>query len=390
MSDERSSERLRVPQPVMKSRIPSGRGAMEQPNVTGDGESPLTRAFWAAILFTGVATGLFGALMMVILFGLEHLTYGYHAGTYLAAVKRASDIHRVLALLIAGAVGGVGWYLLRRVTRGEKSEFDDAIWNGDGRLSFRRSLGSSAISEVVIGMGLDRTGERAQAHGRRLRLRACPLDQAQHPPTAAAGGLRRRRWARGRLPRATRRGALQRRDPRRDDHPTGDPPGPGVLVDRDHHRLDLPPTHATYLDVPSYHFTATILVWAVLIGPIIGLFAVGYIRLIAWISHHSASGLKALPAPLIAFTILGLIGIVYPQLFGNGKDMAHDAFLGAGTIGLLAALSILKPLVTSLCLGSGASGGLFTPVMSTGAVLGGALGLAWSHLWPGGPAGPTR
>jgi H+/Cl- antiporter ClcA len=62
-------------------------------------------------------------------------------------------------------------------------------------------------------------------------------------------------------------------------------------------------------------------------------------------------------------------------------------FLGAGTLGLLAALAVLKPLLTALCLGSGASGGLFTPVMSTGAVLGGFLGLAWSHLWPGSPVG---
>jgi chloride channel protein, CIC family len=67
--------------------------------------------------------------------------------------------------------------------------------------------------------------------------------------------------------------------------------------------------------------------------------------------------------------------------------MAHDAFLGAGSIGLLLVLFALKPLVTALCLGSGASGGLFTPTMSTGAVLGGALGLAWSLAWPGSPAG---
>ncbi|MDQ2760686.1 MAG: chloride channel protein [Actinomycetota bacterium] len=388
MSEERSSERLRVPQPAMKSRIPSGRGAMEQPNVTGDGESPLTPAFWAAIVFTGVATGLLGALMMVILFGLEHLTYGYHSGTFLAAVKRASDIHRVLALLIAGAVGGVAWYLLRRFTRGEKSELDDTIWNGDGRLSFRRSLGTSVISEVVIGMGASigresapklMGGASASALARWTRLSA-----PQRRLLVACGGGA----GLAAVYNVPLGGALFTAE---------------ILVGTIALPVILPalvcswiatitawiylPTHATYLDVPSYHFTATILVWALLVGPIIGLFAAGYIRLIAWISHHSASGLKALPAPLIAFTILGLIGIAYPQLFGNGKDMAHDAFLGAGTIGLLAALAILKPLVTSLCLGSGASGGLFTPVMSTGAVLGGALGLAWSHLWPGAPTG---
>ncbi|MCU1625280.1 MAG: chloride channel protein [Pseudonocardia sp.] len=54
---------------------------------------------------------------------------------------------------------------------------------------------------------------------------------------------------------------------------------------------------------------------------------------------------------------------------------------------LLLALLVLKPLVTALCLGSGASGGLLTPTPATGAALGGFLGIAWSHLWPGTPVG---
>lgn len=41
----------------------------------------------------------------------------------------------------------------------------------------------------------------------------------------------------------------------------------------------------------------------------------------------------------------------------------------------------------ALCLGSGASGGLFTPTLSTGAVLGAAAGIAWSLAWPRSPAG---
>jgi H+/Cl- antiporter ClcA len=62
-------------------------------------------------------------------------------------------------------------------------------------------------------------------------------------------------------------------------------------------------------------------------------------------------------------------------------------FLGEGGLALLFALFALKPLVTALCLGSGAAGGLFTPTLSTGAALGGFLGLAWSLLWPGSSVG---
>jgi H+/Cl- antiporter ClcA len=47
----------------------------------------------------------------------------------------------------------------------------------------------------------------------------------------------------------------------------------------------------------------------------------------------------------------------------------------------------LKPLATVLCLGSGVPGGLFTPSLATGALLGGALGALWSVWWPGVPSG---
>lgn len=122
-------------------------------------------------------------------------------------------------------------------------------------------------------------------------------------------------------------------------------------------------------------------------GPLVGLVSSGYIRLIGWVSHHRASGRRILVTFPLALSALGLIGIEYPQLFGNGKDMAHSAFLGEGGLALLFALFALKPLVTALCLGSGGSGGLFTPTLSSGAVLGGFLGMAWSIAWPGSSVG---
>jgi chloride channel protein, CIC family len=147
------------------------------------------------------------------------------------------------------------------------------------------------------------------------------------------------------------------------------------------------PAHATYLGVPDYPLSASALVWAVLAGPLIGLVAVGLIRTIAFVSHYRARGWVVLVAPLVAFGVLAALGQVYPQLFGNGKGIALDAFLGHAGLPLLLALFLLKPLLTALCLGSGASGGLLTPTLSTGAALGGVLGLLWSLVWPGTPVG---
>ncbi len=386
------SERLRVPQPVIRRRVASGRGAMEQPNATHDGDAALSPRFWLAVVITGVAAGLFGDAMMAILFLVQRLAFGYSRGglfaSFEAGVSAASAERRVAALLTAGLFGGLAWYVLRRRTPGRSSEIDDALWTGSGVLSLRRSLGTGVISEVVIGMGAS------------LGREAAPklLGGAAGSAVAGWAGLT---TAQRRLLVACGGGAGLAA--------VYNVPLGGALFTAEIlcGSISLPtvlpalacswiatvtawlylPAQASYLGVPAYHSSVRLVVWAVLLGPVLGGLAAGYIRLIGWVSHHRAQGRAAIAAPVLAFGLLGLIGIRYPQLFGNGKDMAHDAFLGTGSLALLLALFVLKPLVTAMCLGSGASGGLFTPVMSTGAVLGGGLGLLWTEVWPGTPVG---
>ena len=380
--------RVRVPPPLIRSRMPSGRGATEQPNATGDGDAALTPVFWAMVAATGVAAGLFGDLMMAILFSVQRLAFGWRGGSLEAAVARASDLHRLVVLLAAGVFGGVAWYLLRRLTPGERTEIDDVVWGEGARLSFRRSLGTSVISEVVIGMGASLGRENAPklmggaaasvlagwarlSAGQRRLLLACgggaglaavynvPLGGALFTAEIMMGTIT--------LPVALPALACS-----------------GIATVTAWLYL---PGGVTYPGIPAYRFTMPLLVWALVAGPLIGLVASGYIRLIGWVTHHAATGRAAVLAPAGAFGVLALIGFACPQLFGNGKDMADSAFLGTTGLGLLLALAALKPLVTALCLGSGASGGLFTPTLSTGAVVGGAAGIAWSMAWPGSPPG---
>ncbi len=388
MGRQYPAERVRVPPPLISRRLPSGRGATEQPNATGDGDAALTPVFWLMVVATGVAAGLFGDLMMLILFSVQHLAFGYHTGSLEAAAERASDFRRLVVLLSAGVFGGIAWFLLRRYTAGEKSELDDVVWGEGQRLSFRRSLGTSVISEVVIGMGASIGRENAPKlmGGASASVLAglARLTPAQRRLLMACGGGA----GLAAVYNVPLGGALFTAE---------------VMLGTISVPVVLPalacswiatatawlylPDRATYMDIPGYRFTMPLLVWALLAGPAIGVVSCGYIRLIGWVSHHQARGRAALFAPAVAFGILGLVAFAYPQLLGNGKDMARDAFLGADGLTLLLALLALKPLVTALCLGSGASGGLFTPTLSTGAVLGGAAGIAWSLAWPGSPAG---
>lgn len=387
-SERRASGRTRQPQPLVRTRLPSGRGAMEQPNVTDDGAAALTPAFWFVLVLTGIATGLIGSALMALLFTVEHLAFSFTTGDLQSAVERASAWRRIGSLLIAGGFGGVAWYALRRVTRGRKSEIDDVLWSGSADLSVRRSLGTGVISEIVIGMGASLGREAAPKLmggvaggllGRRLGLSA----PQQRLLIACGGGA-----GLACVYNVPLGGALFTVE---------------ILIGVVSITTVLPalacsgvatltawvylPNRATYTDVAAFHVSAALLVWAVVAGPLIGVLAAGYVRLIGLVAHHRISGWPAVGAPVVAFGILGAVGLTYPQLFGNGMDMAHDAFLGLGSIGLLLALGVLKPFMTLLCLGSGASGGLFTPVMSTGAVLGAGLGVTWNLLWPGTAVG---
>ncbi|MGC8498386.1 MAG: chloride channel protein [Acidimicrobiales bacterium] len=387
-SQETDKERVRAPHPLIRRRIASGRDATEQPNTGADGDVALTLRFWIALVVTSVLTGLFGDLMMWILARFEYLAFHFRSGSYQAAVAASPDARRVVFLLIAGGVGAIGWYLIRRYLRHDHAELDDALWRGDGHLSFRRSLLTSALSEVVIGMGASIGREAAPklmggASGSQV-AGWFGLTPAQRRLLVACGG-------------GAGLAAVY-------NVPLG---GALFVAEVLYGSLTLPvvlpalaatllatmtawiylPNTATYTDLPHYASSPALMVWSVLAGVVIGLLAVLYVRLIGWVSHHRVGGARILWVMPATFLVVGVLGIWYPQLFGNGKDMAHQAFLGVGTLGLFLALFALKPLVTAATLGAGGGGGVFTPFLATGAVLGGFLGVAWSHLWPGTPIG---
>jgi len=339
-------------------------------------------------VLVGVSTGLLGAFLMFVLFSVAHLVFGHADTTFEFAVEHTSAGRRVVALVVAGAVGGAAWFVWRRVTTGERADVDDAVWRGTGELSFRRSLGSSLISEVVVGMGASLGRENgpkvmggAAASALSGWMRLTPAQRRLLVACGAGAGL-------ACVYNVPLGGALFTAE---------------LLVGSVSLPIVLPallcsgiatatawvylPRAVTYLQLPDYRFTVSLMVWALVVGPLVGLASVGWVRLVAFVSHHRASGRAALVAPLAAFTVVGIIGIHYPQVFGNGKDLAHDAFIGAGGLGLFAVLSVLKPFATALSLESGAAGGLFTPTLSTGAVLGALLGLLWSMAWGGSSTG---
>ncbi len=342
--------------------------------------------FWAAIIFTGVGTGCAAAALTLFLAIVQHLAWPGQASIIDAAAQAGAGRH-ILVLLGAGVLTGIGQVLLGRLSSGNGIDISSAIWFSAGRMPAGRTLGSAVLSIVIVGMGasLGREGAPKQAgavianalsdKGRlsdeqRRLLVACGAGAGMSASYGVplGGALFALEVLRGALSLRLILPALVT-----------------SLVATAVSWLALPDA-PTYI-IPNFATSPSIIVWAMLAGPVAGLVSVAYVRPVALADRNRPRGWTRVPAPVLALGLLGLTSIWFPQLLGNGKDVSALAFTGRVAPLLLFALVVLKPCATVLCLRSGAPGGLFTPSLTLGALLGGALGSGWSVVWPGEPLG---
>ncbi|MDE1899446.1 MAG: ClcB-like voltage-gated chloride channel protein [Xanthomonadaceae bacterium] len=81
--------------------------------------------------------------------------------------------------------------------------------------------------------------------------------------------------------------------------------------------------------------------------------------------------------------IVGAISVWHPQVWGNGYSVVNDVLQHPWPLALILAVLFAKVLATSATTGSGAVGGVFTPTIFVGALLGLLAGSAAHALWPG-------
>jgi len=126
------------------------------------------------------------------------------------------------------------------------------------------------------------------------------------------------------------------------------------------------------------------LVAYVLLGLAAGLVSWAYIRLNALVQAAFARLAASRPAraisPAVGGLMVGLIALVLPQVMGDGHAASNAAFSAQYPLLLLALLVVAKTVATSLTLGSGGSGGVFSPAICIGALLGAAFGMVSSKV----------
>jgi chloride channel protein, CIC family len=341
--------------------------------------------FWTLVVLVGLGAGVAGALLMELLRAVQHLAWSYHSGNFLDAVQRTSSGHRVIVLLIGGVVAGAGAIAIARI--GPPGEVSEALWLRGARLPLLSSVARAVHSIVIVALGAS-LGREAAPQQTGAAIASTLSEWAKLPEwqrrLLVACGAGAGMAAVYNVPLGGALFALE------------------VLLGTLTLPLVLPalatsliatavawivlPSRPTY-SIPTYSVHASQIVWALIVGPIAGLAAIAWSWLIAHAHALRPVGWLRLAAPIVVFAALGALAIAYPELLGNGKGTVQLALVGDLGVGLLAVLLVLKPLATAACLGSGAPGGLFTPTLAYGALLGGLLGQGWVQIWPGAPLG---
>jgi len=93
--------------------------------------------------------------------------------------------------------------------------------------------------------------------------------------------------------------------------------------------------------------------------------------------------------PALGGLLMGIIALKFPELYGFDDHAIHSALLARTEIWILFLLMILKIFATSLSLGSGGSGGLFTPSLFIGATFGAFFGGLMNYIFPSATAPAT-
>ena len=159
--------------------------------------------------------------------------------------------------------------------------------------------------------------------------------------------------------------------------------------------------------VPAYNLNSSLeIVLYLILGLTAALIGIMFIRMLNLAENvFDRWKFPQLFKPAVGGLLLGLVGLAYmhlpgltfptgavahgggvdtpiPHIYGSGFPFIQAAIQGHTPFWILVALVFLKPLATSLTLGSGNSGGVFAPSLFIGAMLGGAMGHLFEWWFP--------
>lgn len=351
----------------------------------------VSQRFWLLVVATGVVSGLGSVALLELLALVKHLAWG-EGPTLLATFSRASPARRVIVPAIGGLLVTLAGLVVKRRLGGHGTAgIIEAIWIHQGRLQLGRALLRGVVSIVAVGTGasLGREGALLQtgaATGSWLadRFHVTRRQARLLVACGAASGIA----AAYNVPIG---GALFGLEVLLGSFAL-ELLGPVVVscVTATIIARVVEGPQPSYL-IPAYQLMRPReVLTGLLIAPLLGVSAAVFVKVMGWVEVELYR-VRPGPArflPPLGMAVVGAMAIRFPELLGNGYDTVKAALLGQVPLGMLLALPLLKLAASALCAGVGVPGGLFTPSLFYGALLGGGLGELIHLVFPSIQAPP--
>jgi len=152
----------------------------------------------------------------------------------------------------------------------------------------------------------------------------------------------------------------------------------GTVITRIHIGADaafiLPPQQVTsFWELPAF----------MILGLFCALSAMSLLKGITLVQAiHDRIGIVKWLRPAVAGLLVGLIALQFPEVLGVGYQTTDNTLKGSYELSVLILLGFAKGAATVFCLGSGFGGGIFSPSLVIGALVGSAYGLVAVGFFP--------
>lgn len=335
----------------------------------------------AGILFWATLSGFLGALATVAfrasLKALERLLTGQATPGLVDAAIELVWWHRMLMPMIGGLLAGFVLHFAGRVLTVPKAvDYMEAVAVGDGHIGVRSAIVTSIASLFTIASGgsIGREGSMVQLSAM-VGSKLGAVSRASIPRArlmtacGAAAGI-------AAAYNAPISGALFVSEIVLGNM-SMESFGPLVVASVTsnvtiHRFLGYGPV----FDVPPIHFASNVeLIFFVLLGVVAGHLGPFYLNLVDFVKSTFVR-MKLPPYLQLALggLVVGIISIRVPQVWGNGYSVVGD-ILHTRTFGVWLLIVLLaKAAATSSTVGSGATGGIFTPTLFMGCAIGTLMG----------------